>query len=205
MVSCGDHQLLECTNRLCTIVVGSYLVRLVHIAPESQRARIRANGIRATRVLEALLGGGHNRAVWAFPVLASYTLTHSWGRELKRGGAHALVAVSFRIDDDEPVYARHFSNAPAGMTAASAVDLIRAAVDPRGYEIIVPRRIAPSEITTIKVLPKAIGWRYWPEAKNLPLRMCDCPMCMPSGEVKARRYRERVKSALAELEMAEND
>ena len=32
--------------------------------------------------------------------------------------------------------------------------------------------------------------------KNTPAKMCDCPMCMPSGEVNARRFRERVKSRM---------
>lgn len=171
---------------------------LVHIAPESCAGKIRASGIRASRVADGMLGDGHDRAVWAFPVMESYTLTHSWGRELKRGGAHALVAVWFRLGDGERVYARHFSNAPREMTAAAAVGLIRASEDPRGYEIMVPRRIGPREIARLRVLPRAIGWRYRPGAKNQPLRMCDCPMCMPRGEVKARRYRERVKAALAD-------
>jgi hypothetical protein len=31
-----------------------------------------------------------------------------------------------------------------------------------------------------------------------PMRLCDCPMCMPRGEVKARRYRERVRERMRE-------
>lgn len=181
------------------------MVLLIHIAPENQSGKIRANGIRASRVPSGMLANEFDRVVWAFPILASYSLTYSWARELKRGGAHALVAVSFRVEDDEHVYARHFNHAPLEMTAAAAVCLIRGEADPRGYEIMVPRRIAPSQITGIKVLPRAIGWRYWPGAKNLPLRACDCPMCMPVGEVKARRYRERVKATLARLEPIRDD
>lgn len=54
-----------------------------------------------------------------------------------------------------------------------------------------PRRVAPDEIIRIRTLPHAIGWRYWPGAKNQPMRLCDCPMCLPRREVKARRYRGR--------------
>ncbi len=171
---------------------------LVHIAPQNEASRIRRNGLRPRRVPPEFLGADrYDRVVWAFPVLASYTLTHSWSRELKRWGRTALVAVTFRILDDEVVFARHFAQPPMPMRAAEASGLIRAAVDPRGYEIMVPRRIEPGEISAVRVLPEAVGWRYWPEAKNRPLRVCDCPMCTPRGEVKAARYRRRVALALA--------
>lgn len=171
---------------------------LVHIAPHNEATRIRRNGLKPRRVPAEFLGGGeHDRVVWAFPVLASHTLTHSWARELKRMGATTLCAVTFRVDDNEPVYARHFNQRPVLSTAAGAAGIIRAAADPRGYEIMIPRRIDATQIRSIKVLSKAIGWRYWPQAKNQPLRLCDCPMCMPRGEVKAARYRRRVAQAIA--------
>lgn len=175
------------------------MVLLVHIAPEGAAAKIRANGIRAARFTKGVLGQEFDRAVWAFPVMESYTLTHSWGRELKRSGTRTLVAVSFQIDDAETVYARHYSGSAVPMRASVAVGYIRTFEDPRGYEIMIPRRIVPTEIIGLRVLPKAIGWRYWPGAKNQPFNLCDCPMCMPRGEVKARRYRERVKVAAGVL------
>jgi hypothetical protein len=64
--------------------------------------------------------------------------------------------------------------------------------DPRGLEIMVPRRILPREIIRVRTLSKAVGWRYWPGAKGRPMTTCDCPICMPRCEVKAKRYRERV-------------
>lgn len=129
-------------------------------------------------------------------MLESYTLTLSWARELKRSGATTLVAVRFRINDGEKVYCRHFGSPAQEVSTAEAIGIIRAARDPRGFEVMVPRRITPREILGARVLPKAIGWRYWPEAKNKPLRLCDCPVCMPVGEVKAARYRARVRAAL---------
>lgn len=170
---------------------------LVHIAPQNAVPAIRHNGIAPTRWKRPWQDAPElDRAVWAFPVLPSYTLTHSWSRELKRFGRTALAAVTFRLPEDEPVYARHFSQPPQSMTAVQAAGLIRAAADPRGYEIMIPRRIRPSEIVHARALPKAIGWRYWPEAKGKPLRTCDCPVCMPRGEVKARRYREAVRERM---------
>lgn len=170
---------------------------LVHIAPENKATAIRRNGIAPRRLSSPLEGHpDHDRLVWAFPVLPSYTLTHGWARELKRQGATALAAVTFRVADDEPVLASHFSQKPIAMTAAEATGIILAAEDARGYEIMLTRRIRPWEIVRIQPLPRAVGWRYWPQAHGQPMRMCDCPMCTPRGEVKAKRYRDRVKARM---------
>jgi hypothetical protein len=167
---------------------------LVHIAPANQASRIARNGIAPRRIPGGGAGSAlpFDRAVWAFPVLPSYTLTHSWSRELKRTGATSLVAATFRTPDDEPVMARHYMRPPRLMTASEAAGFIASAEDPRGYEIMISRRITPSEILRVRPLPRAVGWRYHPGAKGRPAVMCDCPMCLPRGEVKARRFRERV-------------
>jgi hypothetical protein len=170
---------------------------LVHIAPENEARDIARHGIRPTRWRPDPQGHPeHDRVVWAFPVLDSYTLTHSWSRELKRWGRSTLAAFTFRIADQEPVYASHFSGTPLLVTAAEAVGIVRAAADARGYEIMVPRRIDAAEIVRWRVLPRAIGWRFWPGAKNLPMRLCDCPMCIGRGEVKANRYRNHVRARM---------
>jgi hypothetical protein len=174
------------------------MVLLVHIAPESEARAIRRNGIAPTRWRPDPYGYPEcDRVVWAFPVLPSYTLTLSWARELKRWGRASLAALTFRLPDGEPVFARHFSLEPRAMSAAEACGLILAAPDPRGYEVIVPRRILPKEIVRAQPLPRAIGWRYYPAARGQPMRLCDCPMCLPRGEVKARRYRNRVRQRMA--------
>jgi hypothetical protein len=167
---------------------------LVHIAPGNEANSISRSGIAARRIPGADLPFA--RVVWAFPVLPSYTLTHSWSREIKRWRTTTLAAITFRVPDDEPVLASHYSRQAQPMTAAQAVGLILAAEDPRGYEIMLSRRIARQEIVRVRPLPKAVGWRYYPDAKNQPAKMCDCPMCLPIGEVKARRFRERVKSRM---------
>ena len=168
--------------------------RLIHIAPQSEAAKIRRNGIRARRIKDWI--DGHDRFVWAFQVLESYTLTHQWMRELKRLGATTLAAFTIKIPDNEPVFVRHFASAPCGTSAAEAVRTIRNAGDQRGFEVIIPRRIDPKEIETARVLPRAIGWRYAPSAEGQPMKTCDCPYCMPRGEVKAARYRNRVAEAM---------
>lgn len=154
---------------------------LVHITAENLAKRIARNGIAPVRGF-----------VWAFPILESYTLTHSWGRELKRTGRTTLSAVTFRVPDNEMVFARHYREQHRAMTAAEAAGYIRGRPDPRGYEIMLPRRINPGEIERIRVLPKAIGWRYYPEAKGKSPWLCDCELCTPRGEVNASRQRARL-------------
>lgn len=176
---------------------------LVHIAAENEARDIARCGIRATRWAPDWQGHPElDRVVWAFPVLESYTLTHSWSRELKRWGRTTLAAFTFRAADGEPAYVRHFSNAAMLVTAAEAAGIVRSAADPRGYEIMLPRRIPPCEIVRWRVLPKAIGWRYWPLAKNLPMLLCDCRCCLPRGEVRSSRYRDRVRDRMRDAGMA---
>jgi hypothetical protein len=177
------------------------LPRLVHITADTDAARIRRHGIRPRRV--RWLVPGEDRFVWAFPVLESYTLTHQWARELKRWGRQTLAAVAFLVGDDETVYVRHFTGCPIRMAASQATGLIRAVADPRGYEILVPRRIEPRDIVSARTLPTAVGWRYAPTFKNAGRYPCECPMCTPRGEVKARRYRERIPLMQARYEARE--
>jgi len=162
----------------------------VHLAPEPYQKRILRNGISPTKLKHVADGG--DRFVWAFPVLESHTLTHQWTRELKRRGARTMVAITFRIEAGEPVFAQRYNEPLCAMTAGEAVALIRALDDPRGAEVIIPRRILPGEIVRAKTLRQHFGWRYFPAVKTADRRPCDCPYCMPRGEVKAKRYRDRV-------------
>ncbi|MCC7251701.1 hypothetical protein [Hyphomicrobium sp.] len=110
----------------------------VHIAPEPVAKRIRRSGIAARRLKWPY--HGYDRLVWAFPVMESYTLTYQWARELKRFGTHTLIAVTFRIADDELVFAHHFNAEPPLLKASEAVAAIRAMQDPRGGQVVIPRR-----------------------------------------------------------------
>ena len=121
---------------------------------------------------------------------------------MKRTGRTTLSAISFRVSDNEMVFARHYREQHRAMTAAEAVGYIRSRPDPRGYEIMVPRRVTPSEIVRVRVLPKAIGWRYYPEAKGKAPWMCDCELCAARGEVNASRQRARVAERIRRADAA---
>ncbi len=60
---------------------------LVYITPENKAKALRRNGISPTRLRpDTEHHPEFDRVVWAFPVLPSYVLTHSWSQELKRQG-----------------------------------------------------------------------------------------------------------------------
>lgn len=169
------------------------MAMFVHIAPEPMLKRILKNGIAPTVWSpDPERHPQHDRVVWSFPVLESATLTLSWARELKRGGHTTQAAITFRLRDDEPVYVRHYRDRPQAVSAAASVALVRAAADPRGFEVLVPRRVRPDEIVRARIVRRAFGWRYAPHLKGLPPAACDCPMCLPRDEVKAARQRERI-------------
>ncbi|MBF6169200.1 hypothetical protein IU486_31350 [Streptomyces gardneri] len=112
---------------------------VVHLTPEKNARRIRRAGIAAN---------GSGRGVFCMPVMPSYVLSHQWLRELRRGGQRLIVAVDFRIPDAEPVLVGHYGAAQTELTAAEAVSVILHAADARGYEILVPRAIAPCRTTS---------------------------------------------------------
>jgi hypothetical protein len=70
---------------------------LVHITPENNANSLRRYGISPTRLRpDAERYPEFDRVVWAFPVLPSTVLTHSWSRELKRWSAPAaLLSINF--------------------------------------------------------------------------------------------------------------
>ncbi|WP_174188423.1 HEAT repeat domain-containing protein [Nocardia barduliensis] len=174
---------------------------MVHLTAEKNARRIRRAGIAASA-----------RGVFCMPVMPSYVLSHQWLRELRRGGQRQIVAVDFRIPDNEPVLVGHFGAVLTEMTAVEAVSVILHAKDPRGYEIVVPRAITPAELHRIRYVRQVTGWRYFPDAHGR--RPCACPACLRRGEFKAADLRHRFATdppeltkpqLLARLRDADND
>ncbi|MFI9407347.1 HEAT repeat domain-containing protein [Nocardia sp. NPDC052316] len=176
---------------------------LVHLTPEKNARRIRRAGITTP---------GFARGVFCMPVLPSYVLSHQWLRELRRGGQRLFIAVHFRIPDDETVLVGHYSAAGTEMTAAEAVSLIMHAEDARGYQIVIPRSIAPTELHRVRHVRQVTGWRYHPDAHGR--RPCACPACLGRGEFKSADLRRRLSpetptltkpQLLEQLRNADND
>lgn len=155
---------------------------LVHLGDARAATRYRRSGIRTSR------GYVRPSGVFAMPVLPDYFASHQWLRELKRRGVRTFVGVYFRVPDAEPVLVGHYRHAHAEMTAAEAARLILDAADPRGYEVLVPRRVEAAEVQAVRAVNRVVGWRYYPEAKGRK-PFCSCRSCN-RGEIRAKRLRE---------------
>jgi hypothetical protein len=161
------------------------MAMFVHLTAGANAARIRRVGIQA-----ASRRADGTRGLYCFPVLPSYTLTHGWLRELsRRPGGRNLVAVSIRLPDGEPVTIGRYDRAAEAVTAAEAVRRVAELPDPRGWEVFVPRPVAPGEVHRIRQVRQVAGWRYWPTAHGVA--PCTCASCRVRGEYGSRRLRER--------------
>ena len=157
------------------------MARFTHIARETDEKSIRRSGIKPMPIYDGLVG------VYAMPVLPNFFASHQWLRELRRLGSTPLVAVDFVISDDQEVRAGHYSAPHTAMTAAEASGVILHADDPRGYEVVVPRKVIPAELRRTRRVPQVVGWRYWPEAHGQ--RPCACEVGQ-RGTFKAAQLRD---------------
>jgi hypothetical protein len=162
-------------------------VIFVHIGDARLQQSFRRTGIRLPPART-----GRPRGVFVMPVLKDHFVSHQWLRELKRRGMRTLVGVYVRVPDREPVLVGHYRIAHTAMSAARAARLIMDAPDPRGYEVIIPRKVDAKEIHAVRGVPQVVGWRYYPEAKGR--KPCGCPACA-RGDIKAKRLREAYEAA----------
>lgn len=180
----------------------------VHLTSHRNIAAIRRGGIRPVKI-----GRYRPSGIYALPVTRNFNISHQWLRELRRLGGGTIVGVYFRIPDDEPVEISHYNGAGVDMTAAEAAGLMFAleqndpvqarAEDearrkkpalpsaPEGYQVIVPRAVAASEILRFKALPQVVGWRYRPGANGTP--PCAC-ICCEKGNYGIRKLERRVEA-----------
>ncbi len=156
---------------------------LVHLADERESASIKKNGIKP---------GKGRRGIYCMPVTQSFYISHQWLRELKRRGVRSYVGVYFRLDSNTMVYAGKYNQEHKHISLGKAIREIRSMKDPLGYELLIDRKIEAKEIESIRMLPQNMGWRYFPASheKGMP---CSCPMCLPRGEIKAKKLREKLE------------
>lgn len=145
------------------------------------------------------------------PVVRNFYLTHQWLRELKRWKGGTLVGAYFRLPAGERVMCGPYRGPQVSRTAAEAAAVLWARDDydptadrgrrgersersPEGFEVIVPRRIAPAEILRIKSLPQVVGWRYFPGSHAGPPQVC---LCCERGNYGIRKLLRTVEAAEA--------
>ena len=155
---------------------------LLHITDERFEARIRRSGITPSK------GSG---VVYCMPVTQSHLVSHQWVRELKLGGTKNFLGVYFRLPSDEPVWSGKFHEEHRQHGLGDAIARLRSLDDPLGFEVLVPRKILPSELHRLRPIHQRTGWRYYPGAHGK--RPCGCPACQRSGgpgSAKLRREYE---------------
>lgn len=155
---------------------------LVHLADERESASIEKNGIKARK---------GRRGIYCMPVTQSFYVSHQWLRELKRRGVRSCVGVYFKLDSKTMVYAGKYHQEHRHITLGEAIKEIRSMEDPLGYELLIDRKIEAREIESIRMLPQNMGWRYFPASHEKGIG-CACPMCLPRGEINAKKLRDKL-------------
>ncbi|MDV6330014.1 hypothetical protein [Asticcacaulis sp. 201] len=159
------------------------MASFVHLTPDSHLAKIRRNGIAASRLVAVHSPVG--RGVFCFPVLPDFFATHQWLHELRRRSRERICGVYFRVADTQRVYIGRFGTPHHEVSAAEAC--ARLGKDRSlGMEVILPRAIGRSEILSVRPLPQCVGWRIYPEAKGNP------PVWPQPGSFRARALRDRL-------------
>lgn len=155
---------------------------LVHLADERDWAAIEKNGIKP---------GKGRQGIFCMPVTQSFYVSHQWLRELKRRGVRSYVGVYFKLDSNTMLYAGKYHEEHRYIPLGKAIKEIMSMEDPMGYELLIDRKIEAKEIESIRMLPQNMGWRYFPASHEKGIS-CSCPMCLPRGEIKAKRLRDKL-------------
>lgn len=166
-------------------------MRLLHLAPASKERAIRRAGLSGRRARVADESGTVlvlSRAVFAMPVVPSFWTSHQWLRELRRWHDERMVAVHFRLPDDEPVHVGRFGEAHRLLPAAAAA---RWVMDhPDGAQVVVARSIARRDVVAVRATPQLVGWTGKPDGGGMG--SCVCIVCLPVG---TRDLTRRVRGA----------
>jgi len=158
------------------------MAQFIHLTDERTARRIAKAGVKPGKIWNST-----TKYVFATPVLKDFMVSHQWLRELKRRGMRTIVAVQFRIPDEDPVEVGRYGQNRLATTAAGAVRVFRQHESGLGLEVLIPRKIEPSELMRIYTPTQLVGWRFSPGAKGR--KPCGCPYCA-RGEIKSRKRRE---------------
>lgn len=124
------------------------------------------------------------------PVLADFWTTYQWLRELRSFHDERMVAVYFKLPDDELVHVGRYGQPHETITATAASAWVTQ--NPAGAQIVVPHGIAAKQIVRVVEPPQLVGWTEVPDAK---LKLdCVCPGCLGRGD---RNFMRRVRGAFA--------
>lgn len=173
-------------------------MRFVQLAPASEERTIARSGLSGAKA-NVYTGPSDftplRKAVFAMPVVGDFWTTYQWLRELRRSHDDRMIAVYFRVSDDEPVYVGRYNEPHHATSASEAARWVMA--HPAGAEVIVPRSVGRKEVLRIKNLTQLVGWAEVPEPDERT--RCLCQACVPRG---SRDLMRRVRGAIAEAVLA---
>lgn len=156
------------------------MVRLVHLAPDSLKRRIERSGLRGHPGRFDVTGVGETEepeVIFAMPMLEDFSATHQWVREMRRWQRGRLIAVHFRVPDDEDVLVGRYGPRKDRLRVGEAVSTIRAS--PWGKEVVVCRRVAAKDIVAIRDVRQDVGWVETPDSDHK--YQCVCALCLRPG------------------------
>jgi hypothetical protein len=163
------------------------------LARASAERAIEKGGLKGTKTTVATAPETNivlARAVYAMPVVADFWTTFQWLRELRRSHDERLVAVYFRVPDNEAVYFGRYNEPHMARSAAAAAAWVRD--NPAGAQVVVPRSIASKDVVAVRRVKQLVGWVEVPEpSKKFD---CVCSACLPHGD---RHLMRRVRGAFA--------
>jgi hypothetical protein len=146
----------------------------VHIADERDAAAIWRSGLKIPRARLRSSQSDTPVGVFAMPVFPHFLLSHQWVRELKRRGHRTAIGVYFKVPAQEGVWAGFYNQPKQQMTAGHATSALRGMQD-FGFEVIIPRSISAGDITSVRILPQKLGWRFFPDAHRRGI-FCGCEL-----------------------------
>jgi hypothetical protein len=112
---------------------------------------------------------------------------HYGGEHVAMTAAEA-VALMFDAEQRAPAGAREHDREAQkpGSRRRRGGKRARLPTSPEGYEVVIPRGIARSEIIRVRSVPQVAGWRYFPGAHGRA--PCSCEFCQ-RGLRDSRRVR----------------
>ena len=180
-------------------------MRFLHLAPAAKERAIRRSGLaggRASFADEAGVAIVLARAVYAMPVVPDFWTSHQWTRELRRRNGERLVAVHFRLADEELVHVGRFAQPHRLVAAAAAARWVMD--NPDGAEVVVPRSVTRREVVAVREAPQLVGWVQSPDEKD-PFG-CVCAGCLAPGSPDLmRRVRGAFRDGLDRVRRAGDD
>lgn len=167
-------------------------MRFVHLAPASRERAIRRSGLTGGRASLVDARGAVvalRRAVFAMPVVADFWTTYQWLRELRQWHDERMVAVHFRVGDDELVHVGRYARPHATMAASAAAAWVVA--HPAGAQVVLARGVPEKDVLAVREVRQLVGWAGKPEPDA---SSCVCPACLRRGD---RAFMRRIRAACA--------